>query len=52
MVELLLDRGYPAGFLDGLIPQQLEELYDLTNRKNLHHLPGIVSALCGKLSVR
>lgn len=38
MVELLLERGYPADFLNALIPPQIEDLYELVREKNLYYL--------------
>ena len=35
MEQLLLERGYPAALIDGLIPQQLERLYTLVRGKRL-----------------
>lgn len=38
MLAFLIDRGYPSDYLSGLIPQQLEDLYDLVCKKDLYYL--------------
>ena len=37
MEQLLLERGYPAALIDGLIPQQLERLYTLVRENDCHY---------------
>ena len=37
MEQLLLERGYPAALIDGLIPQQLERLYTLVRENGCHY---------------
>ena len=37
MEQLLLERGYPAALIDGLMPQQLERLYTLVRENDCHY---------------
>lgn len=38
MIASLLNRGYPADFLQRLVPPKLENLYNLANERDLYYL--------------
>lgn len=38
MIEFLLDRGYPNDYLEGLIPQQIQNLYRIAYENDAYYL--------------